>query len=157
MSLICSSFQPPLDMKSKRKNIGVCGQVAVTRGFWTNSEILVPENGYTTTLDGTLFRCSQSGPGSDSNEGVLCFLESSSISGVSPSDCIMSLPGHSSVGGNKPLQSSSRWVLHPQLTKLFIARRRQVRFIIFPRLLVLYEMQIVLIVPWGCLVNYPHP
>ena len=34
----------------------------------------------------------QSGPGSNDNEGVLCILQSSSITGVSQSDCLMS--GH---------------------------------------------------------------
>ena len=33
---------------------------------------------------------SQSGPGSDANEGVLCILQSSSILGMSPSDCLES-------------------------------------------------------------------
>ena len=35
-----------------------------------------------------------SGPGSDRNEGVLCIPQSFSISGTSPSDCLMSNPGH---------------------------------------------------------------
>ena len=37
---------------------------------------------------------SQSGPGSDSNEGVLRIPQSSSITGTSPSDCLVSYPGH---------------------------------------------------------------
>ena len=32
----------------------------------------------------------QSGPGSDGNEGVLCIPQSSSITGTSPSDCLVS-------------------------------------------------------------------
>ena len=32
----------------------------------------------------------ESGPGSDGNEGVLCIPQSSSITGASPSDCLMS-------------------------------------------------------------------
>ncbi len=40
-----------------------------------------------TTLD-------QSGPGSDGNEGVLCILQSSSITGTSPSDCLVSYQGN---------------------------------------------------------------
>ena len=36
----------------------------------------------------------QSGPGSDGNEGVLCIPQSSSITGTSPSDCLVSYPGH---------------------------------------------------------------
>ena len=38
---------------------------------------------------------SQSGPGSDGNEGVLCIPQSSSITGASMSDCLVSYPGHS--------------------------------------------------------------
>ena len=37
----------------------------------------------------------QSGPGSDGNEGVLRISQSSSIAGTSPSDCLVSYPGHS--------------------------------------------------------------
>ena len=33
---------------------------------------------------------SQSGPGSDGNEGVLCIPQISSITGTSPSDCLVS-------------------------------------------------------------------
>ena len=38
---------------------------------------------------------SQSGHGSDGNEGVLCILQSSSITGTSPSDCLLSYTGSS--------------------------------------------------------------
>ena len=38
---------------------------------------------------------SQSGPGSDGNEVVLRIPLSSSITGASPSDCLVSYPGHS--------------------------------------------------------------
>ena len=37
----------------------------------------------------------QSGPGSDGNEGVLRIPQSSSTAGTSPSDCLVSYPGHS--------------------------------------------------------------
>ena len=37
----------------------------------------------------------QSGPESNGNKGVLCILQSSSITGASQSDCLMSYPGHS--------------------------------------------------------------
>ena len=37
----------------------------------------------------------QSGPGSDGNEGGLCILQSSSITGTSKSDCLVSYPEHS--------------------------------------------------------------
>ena len=41
---------------------------------------------------------SQSGPGSDGNEGVLCISQSSSITGTSSSDCLESYLGHSGRG-----------------------------------------------------------
>ena len=37
----------------------------------------------------------QSGPGSDSNEDILCIPQSSSITGASLSDCLVSYPEHS--------------------------------------------------------------
>ena len=37
----------------------------------------------------------QSGPGSNGNEGVLHIPQSSSITGTSPSDCLVLYPGHS--------------------------------------------------------------
>ena len=40
----------------------------------------------------------QSGPGSDDNEEVLHIPQSSSITGTSPPDCLVSYPGHSLVG-----------------------------------------------------------
>ena len=43
----------------------------------------------------------QSGPGSNGNEGVLRISQSSSIAGTSPSDCLVSYPGHS-LGGSYP-------------------------------------------------------
>ena len=45
---------------------------------------------------------SQSGLGSDGNEGVLRIPQSSSIAGTLPSDCLVSYPGHS-LGGVLPL------------------------------------------------------
>ena len=44
----------------------------------------------------------QSGPGDDGNEGVLCIPQSSSITGTSPSDCLVSYPGHTLGGGSYP-------------------------------------------------------
>ena len=44
----------------------------------------------------------QSGPGSDGNEGVLRIPQSSSTAGTSPSDCLVSYPGHL-LGGVLPL------------------------------------------------------
>ena len=44
----------------------------------------------------------QSGPGSNGNEWVLRIPQSSSIAGTSPSDCLMSYPGHSLGRGSYP-------------------------------------------------------
>ena len=44
----------------------------------------------------------QSAPGSNDNERVLCIPQSSSITGVSSSDCLVSYSGHS-YGGVLPL------------------------------------------------------
>ena len=44
----------------------------------------------------------QSGPGSDGNEGVLRIPQSSSTAGTSPSDCLVSYPGHSLGRGSYP-------------------------------------------------------
>ena len=41
----------------------------------------------------------KSGPGSNGNEEVKSISQSSSITGTSPSDCLVSNPGHSLVGG----------------------------------------------------------
>ena len=43
-----------------------------------------------------------SGPGSNGNEGVLRIPQSSSTAGTSPSDCLVSYPGHSLGGGSYP-------------------------------------------------------
>ena len=43
----------------------------------------------------------QSGAGSNGNEGVLLIPQSSNIAGTSPSDCLVSYPGHS-LGGSYP-------------------------------------------------------
>ena len=45
----------------------------------------------------------QSGPGSNGNEGVLRIPQGPSITGTSPSDCLVSYPGHSlGRGGSYP-------------------------------------------------------
>ena len=49
-----------------------------------------PING---TLSGAI-TSGQSGPGSNGNEGVFHIPQSSSITGASPSDCLVSYPGH---------------------------------------------------------------
>ena len=61
----------------------------------------------------------QSGPGSDGNEGVLHIPQSSSITGTSPSDCLVSFPGHSLGAGSyrsTELHSLYSTAPHPQLT-----------------------------------------
>ena len=52
---------------------------------------------------------------SDGNEGVLRIPQSSSTAETSPSDCLVSYPGHS-LGGLTPLQRSRRCILQPQPT-----------------------------------------
>ena len=44
----------------------------------------------------------QSGPGSNSNKGVLRIPQSYSIAGTSPSDCLVSYPGHMLGWGSYP-------------------------------------------------------
>ena len=47
----------------------------------------------------------KSGPGSDGNERVLCIPQSSSTTGISSSDCLVSYPEHS-LGEGKPYPSA---------------------------------------------------
>ena len=42
----------------------------------------------------------QSVPRNNGNEGLFCIPQSPSIPGTSPSDCLMSYPGHLLVGGS---------------------------------------------------------
>ena len=68
------------------------------------------------TLSGATI-LSQSGPGSNGDEGVIYIPQSSSITGTSSSDCLVSYPGHSLVGwGLTPLRSYNWWILQLQLT-----------------------------------------
>ena len=53
------------------------------------------------TIDRTI-KFDQSGPGSDGNEEVLSFPQSSSINGTSLSFCLMSFPGHLVMVGSYP-------------------------------------------------------
>ena len=55
-------------------------------------------------------------PKSDGNKGVLCIPQSYSITGTSPSDCLVSYPGHS-LGDSYPLQRCSQCILPPLLTE----------------------------------------
>ena len=57
----------------------------------------------------------QSGPGSDSNKGVLYIPQSSSITGTAPADCLVSYRGRSSCGGGlTSLQRCNRYILQPK-------------------------------------------
>ena len=58
----------------------------------------------------------KSGPGSDGNKDVLRIPQSSSITGTSPSDCLVSYPGHSLVGNLTSPQRCSQCILQPQPT-----------------------------------------
>ena len=75
--------------------------------FQTIQYIVQMTNSSIWPLDRTLSNFTtlgQSGSGSNGNEGVLCFPQSSSIIGVSPSDCLVSYPGHLWVGCLTPLE-----------------------------------------------------
>ena len=52
----------------------------------------------------------QSGPGSDGIEGVLRIPQSSSITGTSPSDCLVAYPRHSYVAGGSYLSAEKQLV-----------------------------------------------
>ena len=56
----------------------------------------------------------QSGPGSNGNKGVLFIPQSSSITGASPLDCLVSYPGDTRWGSLTPLQRCSQYILQPQ-------------------------------------------
>ena len=58
----------------------------------------------------------QSGAGNYDNEGVFHIPESSNISETTPSDCLVSYPGHSWGGTLTFLQRGSRCILQPQPT-----------------------------------------
>ena len=57
----------------------------------------------------------QSGPGSDGNEGVFRIPQSPSITGISPSDCLVSYAGYSLGAGS--LQRCSRCIQQHQPTR----------------------------------------
>ena len=73
-------------------------------------------NGFIWPIEKTLLGATSSGKselGSDSYDGVLRIPQSSSITGVSPSDCLVSYLGHLLEGSLNPLQWCS-WCI-PQL------------------------------------------
>ena len=59
----------------------------------------------------------QSGPGSYGNGGVFRIPQSSSTAGTSPSDCLVSYPGHSLGGSYLSAERSSRCILQPHTKK----------------------------------------
>ena len=71
------------------------------------------------TLSGTTSQ-SQSGPGSNGNEGVLCISQSSHITGALPLDCLVSYSEHSFVlppSAEKQLvysTASANWAMYYQ-------------------------------------------
>ncbi len=63
-----------------------------------------------------LFQTIQSEPGTDYNEGMFCIPQISCIIGISPSDCLVTYPGHLLEGFFSPLQRCSRCILLLQPT-----------------------------------------
>ena len=73
--------------------------------YWNNSVKHKYADSSIETIDRALSGATtlgQSGPGSNVKEGVLCIPQSPSIPGTSPSDCLVSYPGHSGWGGSYP-------------------------------------------------------
>ena len=67
-------------------------------------------------IDRNIIRCftpGQSGPGSNGNKGVLHIPQSSSLSGTSPSDCLVSYLGHSLGGGYPSAEVQSLYSIAP--------------------------------------------
>ena len=62
-----------------------------------------------------LYASLQSGPGNEGNKGVLCIPQSSSVTGASPSDCLVSYLGHF-LEESYPCAGRSRCILQPQPT-----------------------------------------
>ena len=62
----------------------------------------------------------QSGPESNGNEGVLRIPQSSSITGTSPSDCLVSYSGHSLEGRVLPLSSGAVGVFYDWVILLWM-------------------------------------
>ena len=73
------------------------------KSVWWRKQGLVLFNPYIRPLSGATTP-DQSGPGSDGNKGVLRIAQSTSITGTSPSDCLVSYPGHTlGLGGGLTL------------------------------------------------------
>ena len=60
----------------------------------SNTAVICEESSKTLKTLSSATSPGQSGPGSDDNEGVLCIPQSSSITGTSLSDCLVSYPRH---------------------------------------------------------------
>ena len=87
-------------------------QFSISTQFNSNSPI-------ERTLSGATI-LGQNGPGNDGSEGVLHISQSYNITGTSPSDCLLSYPGHSLRGGDlTQLQRCSQCILQPQLTEQY--------------------------------------
>ena len=117
------------------------------------------------TLSGVTI-LSHSEPVSDGNEGVLRIPQSSSISGSSPSDCLVSYPGHLWEGvfySPSWLGKQIAWIIltsclnkvkEPSLPNYLLkAEERRERFKSILRALALYEMQITSYRTWIWLVD----
>ena len=70
----------------------------------------------------------QSGPWSDGNEGVLRIPQNSNITGTSPSDCLVSFPGHSLAGSYPSAEKQSVYSTVPAdlatLLEDYVGRRK---------------------------------
>ena len=65
----------------------------------------------------------QSGPRSDGNEGVLCILQSTEITEASPSDCLVSYPGHSV--GESYLSAKNQSVYSIDSAQIYLVMKRK--------------------------------
>ena len=64
----------------------------------------------------------QSEPGSNGNEGLLRIRQRPSISGISPSDCVMSYPGHSLKGSYPSTVKQSVYSITPKPTGQYLEK-----------------------------------
>ena len=75
----------------------------------------------------------QSEPGSNGNEGVLRIPQGPSITGISPSDCLVSYPGHSLGVGVLPLCRGAVGVFYSpsRLGKSFVCTKFKCQIVLF--------------------------
>ena len=69
----------------------------------------------------------QSGLGSNGNNGILNIPQNSSITGASPSDCLMSYPGHLLRVGSLPLYRDADGVFNYPSWQIEIERKKMKR------------------------------